>query len=222
MADEENVRRGSSHVVLDPVTVSSRARSRQDFSIVHMLAGARFSRQTKDAETRSDNDEILQLSVACVISVVAALEAYANELFFDAEVSFPGQRPEFLSGLWTYFETRQTLDKFEVALLLRNRPSLDKGKNPHQDVAALIRLRNAAVHFKSEWEDEPTTHARVTGALAGRYPMAGGNQPKFPSQWAGHACTSWAVTSAIQFVRDFEVLAQLPDVYGPFSPSLSV
>ena len=84
----ETERRTTTHLKLDPVVIHTRQRSRQDFSVVHMLAAARFSRQTKDAEVRGDRKETLQTCTACVVATVAALEAYANEVYFDGSSSF--------------------------------------------------------------------------------------------------------------------------------------
>ena len=81
------------------------------------------------------------------------------------------------------------LEKFEVASMLRDRPAVAKDRSSHQDVAAVIKLRNALVHFKSEWEGDQTTHAKVTAVLRGKYRLDSGADPGFPSSWAGHSCT---------------------------------
>ena len=222
MIAPETIRHASSSVEMGPIEISARARTRLDFSIVHMLAAARSSRHTKIAEDSGNIDETLQDCTTCVISTVAALEAYANELFFDLPSTFPGHKSEFLTAIWSFFESKGVLEKFEFALLLRNNSAIEKGQSPYQDVAALIKLRNAVVHFKSEWEDEQTTHKKVTAAIQGKYLLPDNAHPGFTSRWACHACTEWAVTCALDFVKEFEQRSNLPDVYGPFSSSLAV
>jgi hypothetical protein len=46
---------------------------------------------------------------------------------------------------------------------------MDRGIQPGQDTETLIRLRNAIVHFKPEWDEGQGTHGPVSNALEGRF-----------------------------------------------------
>src|SRR5437667_6967447 len=121
---------------------------RFNFAIQHLLGAAHFSRHVAELEQAHTGkmfggffDEILWFSSACVLSCSAGLEAYANELFVDRSEHFPDLRPEVADKLWELFEQKPTLEKFDMALLLKKKPVLDRGSRPTQDVAALVALR---------------------------------------------------------------------------------
>jgi hypothetical protein len=96
--------------------------------------------------------------------VVAHLESYANELFVDMNQNFPGVRQELLEKLWSDYERKSILEKFDLALLLREEASMRvAGVESFQSVEALVRLRNALMHFKPEWE--PAKHKQLSSEL---------------------------------------------------------
>lgn len=169
MPDDEGTGRLAGHLKVGPVKIEGRMRSRMGFSIVHMLAALRFAKQTHVAEQQADGDAVPQLASACVLSGYAALEAYANELFFAEDKMFPRQDANVVKAVWPYIEKRTVLEKFQFALVLRQAQALTKGAAPCQDFAALQDLRNALVHFKVEWEDDKTSHHKVTNALRNRF-----------------------------------------------------
>jgi hypothetical protein len=67
-------------------------------------------------------EEILWYSSACILSCWAGLEAYANELFIERFNNFPDLPPELANKLWTLLERKPTLDKLDMALLLKSDP----------------------------------------------------------------------------------------------------
>jgi len=203
-------------------TVSAQARTLQNFAVQHMLAAALFSRRVGELERTHAGapfgpfwEEILHCATASVMTSTASLEAYTNELFFERATVFPGYRSELLDRLWETFEQKSVLEKFEFALLLRGCPPLDRGVRPYQDMAALIALRNALMHFKPEWDDEATRHAKISRHLEGRFSPSPflTDALIFPRRWATHACTAWAVKSALDFADEFERAAGLGTKY---------
>jgi len=202
---------------LGHATLTATATLRTNLSIHHFLGAVRFSRQVAQIEDSNRGkpfgdffEEILWFGSACVLSSVAGLEAYANELFVDRADHFPDLRTEIADKLWELFEQKPLLEKFDMALLLKQKPLLQRGESPTQDVAALIALRNGLTHFKPEWDNQQTSHARIGQQLANRFaPSAFLPQTEgvFPRRWASHGCTRWAVQSSVSFVRDFEVQA---------------
>ena len=195
-----------------------------NFSVQHLLGAALFSRSVGEIERKHAGeqygkfwDEILQLSSACIFAAVAALEAYANELFFDRARVFPGYPSRLLDRLWETFEQKSISEKFEFALLLRNRQLMDRGARPYQDVAALIDLRNGLIHFKPEWENEAERHEQISRRLHARFSPSPflPDRLVFPRSWATHSCTKWAVESCLAFSHEFERLAGLEFTVRP-------
>jgi hypothetical protein len=205
------------------MTVTITAKTRVNLAVQHMLAAARFSREVRQLEEQHKEEQfsefwesILHHATACVLTTVASLEACANELFSDRSSLFPDYSPELMNNLWETYEQKPILQKFEFALLLLRKPVMDSGAGSYQDIKVLIELRNALTHFKPEWMNEATEHAKISAKLVSKIdggPFLPASELLFPRRWAGHSCTSWAVSSAIAFANDFERLAGLSAKY---------
>ena len=195
---------------------------RVNLAVRHLLAAARFSREVGRLEKEHQGEQlgfsesIFQHAIACVLTTAASLEAYANELFSDRHKEFSDYSPELIHSLWETYKWKPTLEKFELALLQLRKPRMDRGAPPYQKVADLIELRHALTHFKPEWMKEPDEHATISDRLAHKFegsPFLSEPELLFPRRWAGHGCTSWAVSSAIAFAKHFESVAGLPAKY---------
>ena len=192
---------------------------RANFSISHLLAAASFSRAVGTVENENKErpfgeffEDIQSNAIATVLTATAALESYANELFVDHATVFPNMPAPIMAKLWELYEMKQTLEKFEFALLLLRKERFNQGISPYQDVVSLIKLRNALVHFKPEWTDQQIVHARVSSSLKDRVdrsPFFVSGEPLFPRAWASHSTTKWAVISVLSFISAFEKLANL-------------
>ena len=212
-------------------TDTATATVRTSLSIQHLLGAARFSRQVAEIEAANAGipfgsffEEILWFASACVLSCVAGLEAYANELFVDRSEHFPELRADIADKLWELFEQKPLLEKFDMALLLKQKPLLNRGVAPAQDVAALIALRNGLTHFKPEWDNELTVHARISQQLGNRFVASAflpNTEAVFPRRWASHGCTRWALASAFAFVKEFEAQAGVPPKIVKFRERLN-
>lgn len=215
----------TTHIVLPKPTISMTVRQRINMGIPHLLSAAQFSRATKQLETLHAGqefghfwDEILAQATATVFTAVAGVEAYANELFADRASTFPNVRADVLKPLWDAYERKPLLEKYELALVLRESAAIDRKGQIYQDAELLIRLRNALVHFKPEWTDERVKHEHLSIELGKRViaspftPAA----PLFPMAWAGHSCTSWAVKCAVALILEFQRLAGLAGRIEPF------
>jgi hypothetical protein len=197
---------------------------RVSLAVQHMLAAARFSREVGAIENENKGQPwgefwggIFHRATACILTSVASLEAYANELFSDRNMLFQGYSPELLHNLWETYEQKSILEKYEFALLLFRKPSMDRGATPFQDIKTLIELRNALTHFKPEWMSEADEHRKISAKLESKIEGSSfvpSSELLFPRRWASHNCTTWAVTSAIAFAKHFEGLAgHLPPKY---------
>lgn len=200
-------------------TVQALCDIRVNLSIPHLLSASFFSRRLGEIESENAGkafgafwDELFAQASAVVFSAVAALEAYANELFIDHSKVFPELRDEVMAKLWQLYEQKPPLEKYEFALLLKQGPEFDRGSSPYQDVAALIKLRNGLTHFKPEWLGEQVEHARLSAILAHRarlgpfFPLT---EPLFPRGWASHDTAVWAIKSVVSFILKFEENSQI-------------
>jgi hypothetical protein len=72
------------------------------------------------------------------------------------------------------------------------------------DLALLIGLRNALVHFKPESENKAVRHRKLSDRLRNKFkPSTIIEGPIFPNGWATHGCTDWAVKSTVTFAHNF-------------------
>jgi hypothetical protein len=211
------------------LTAETHATSSSRFAVQYLLAAAHFSRRVGEIESRHVGepigpfwDEILWYATACVSSAVASLEAYANELFIDRSQNFPGFDAKVMDQFWEHFEGEKILDKFDLVLLLRNRPALKRGAEPAQSVIALIGLRDQLTHFKPGAAGGQKAHDKVSKGLQSLiepspfWPPG----PLFPERWASHNCATWAVNSCLAYADAFAAAAGLPPKFDLHRPRL--
>jgi hypothetical protein len=201
-----------------------------NFAVQHLLVAARLAQEVDTVETSNAGAEfgsfhevVLGSSVACVVLASAALEAYVNEIFADRAEHFSARDHALLNLLWTEYERKGVLDKFDLALRLRTGTVLDRGTTSVRAVDRLIRLRNALTHFKPEWFDEPAEHEKLSQKLegyVGRSPWLP-NEPLFPRAWATCSTTSWAVSTVLDFIACFSVASGIPDRVAKFRDRLT-
>lgn len=212
---------------VDTISVSMR----MNFSVAHLLSSAQFCRETRIIEAAhlgkplGDYWEELQAhAIATVLTSVAGLESYVNELFVDHEEVFSELPIQLTKKLWEVYEEKSILEKYEFALLLRNGQAQDKGASPYQDVCALIKLRNALTHYKPEWSDKQVEHAKLSKELCYRAtvsPFLPSYESLFPRAWMSYGTTKWAITSTTYFILDFEKRASLESKIAPFKDRLT-
>ena len=205
---------------------------RSNLSVTHILSAAMFSRAVGAIETANADkafgdfwEDMQANATATILTSVAALESYANELFVDHAEVFPELRFDIMAKLWELYEQKPILEKYDFALLLRQGDAFVRGASPHQDIAALIKLRNALVHYKPEWSNEQIEHAKVSNALnnkAVKSSYFSRADSLFPSAWVSHGTTCWAVNSVISYIDDFEKKATLKSRLAPFMDRLNI
>jgi len=156
--------------------------------------------------------------LSCIFSTVAYLEADINELFANAEEGHAdglAKDPIVLTRIraaWELVQRSATLDKYDLALALCDQPVFNKGESPYQAVALLVRLRNALIHFKPEWQpgggftDEESELSKLSKSLMKSFPensLAETYQPYFIQRCLGYGSSKWAITSSVAFVKEF-------------------
>jgi hypothetical protein len=193
------------------------------FNVQHMVAAALFARKVREIEATHDHQKGLVSGetyyahrgyvAGAVFSAVASLEATINELFIDAQHGDPyirkGADPEFaplLAERWKEVERWSTLRKYQLALNLAKKQEFNRDSSPYEEVDSLIDVRNALVHYKSEWDTDQKEHRKLEDRLKSRFvpnPFAGSNDAFFPKKCLGHGCAEWAVKSGEAFINEF-------------------
>ncbi|WP_368175945.1 hypothetical protein [Aeromonas sp. s1(2024)] len=220
---------------------------RHYLSISHLSAAALFARQCHDIEsdaiaTPIDSNERRQHNAYAVSSIIvstAFLEATINELFSDcADAHTTGgiaalPAKDIMGRLWKIGVPRTAsytiLEKYEIALELNNKPVIDKGCNPYQDVKLLVELRNALIHYEPETfvsyngNESPKLHKfekRLTGKFSIN-PLTGVGNPFYPDKLLGSGCALWAVKTAVAFTDEFFKRLDVPANYDHIRPIFS-
>lgn len=154
----------------------------------------------------------------------ASLESYANELYFGKfELPLNANAAEVI---FESMDDRRCspFEKFEMAVALRADTKLDKGRSPYQDVRLLNELRNAAVHFRPEWDDDlKGKHEAISHQLASRLKPSPffPRERLFPRSWASHGTAVWIITSVVSFLDDFYSRAKLESPLKDFKQQLT-
>jgi len=211
---------GSGNLQDGPPHVEIKLRQRSAFAVQHMMAAARFSRMCGKIEIANQNQplgdfydsQIGNVSATVMLST-ASLESNINEYLCEPEQIFPSLSGESSHSLVQLLEQKSILDKYQAVLSFRGIAEYPTGESPYQDVDALIKLRNALVHFKPEWHDEQELHRKIEGRLKGRFeinPAIGENSVFFPQQCMSYGCTKWAVYTSLAFMKNFSEHSGLP------------
>jgi len=150
--------------------------------------------------------EVLHDSLVVATSSVAALESYANELYFEGKFISPALNEPAASQVSDLIDKESILKKFALALALRANKKLDLGSPPSQNIDALIKLRNLLVHYRSEWSHDQTAHDKVAKTLKHRFersPFIPEHEPLLPKAWASLSFARWAISSVYRFMEHF-------------------
>ncbi|RZN36921.1 MAG: hypothetical protein EF813_06160 [Methanosarcinales archaeon] len=211
----------------EPINVKSKISGtlslKTDFSGHHMLSAAHFARQSaiieknyKDEITEELRAEHRAYVTGAIIVSVASLEATINEVFIraidddddDLFKDFDPTIPKVLAEFWTWDIVKRSpvIEKYRCVLSVANKEAFDCGSSPYQEMDNLIKLRNALVHYKPEWDTDLKNHKRIENRLKSRFninPFSHDNNAFFPKKCLGHGCAEWSVKSTIEFIEDF-------------------
>jgi hypothetical protein len=185
-----------------------------------LLSASLFSRASKRLEqeyTLPVSEEILSEHRAyvtgSVLSSVAAIEAAINEFFLevidrntDISKTLGKAVIETLEELWGVTEDKPILTKYQLALIASKKPRFEKDRPPFQTIDNLIKLRNALVHFRPEWDVDLKDHKKLEDRVKGQFklnPFAFPGQVFFPYKCLGHGCAQWATLMSRQFLEEF-------------------
>ncbi|MFJ2668108.1 hypothetical protein ACIO14_27560 [Nocardia fluminea] len=194
----------------------------QPFATQHLWTALHMARLCDERETEllgqgetGPDIEHKALATTAVISAACFVESYVNEIYavaaddnraLRAQMDGVDNRAAELLGLvWKGTDMAADkwalLDKYQFALAVAGKPKMNPGTNPCQNMKRLLRLRNALVHFKPEWQAHDVAH-KVEADLKGIFPgnRLYGGAPWFPQVCLAYGCAEWACDTSISFV----------------------
>lgn len=155
-------------------------------------------------------------ALAAVLLAAASLESSVNEFYQQAVdkdgnalQSFSDSQMKLLAELWPEIEKRSPMRKYQVALVALGHEPMSQGQEPYRSADGLMRLRNALVHFRPEWDDELRDHRSLEKRLSQLFPVsaladrAKGKMVWFPHKCLGAGCAEWAIESTVRFSCQF-------------------
>jgi hypothetical protein len=201
-------------------SISMTVKIRVNLSIHHLFAACRFAARVAQIEQEHAGqpfgefwEEILHNSLGVATLTVASIESYANELYFEGSILTSTLSMAAANEIAKLIDRESILQKYSIALAVQTGKHLDFGIAPVQNASALIKLRNAIVHFRSEWIGEQGKHEELSNKfLKNKFKPSAyfPNEPVFPNAWASHDFTIWALRTTIQFLDHFYSEAGVP------------
>lgn len=213
MAENERIVQAASDGIT--FTATATVSSRHYMATTHLWTARRSAQLCKEREesttdAKAGDVEHRSYAITAVLSSVAFLEGLVNEVLGDVADTPPGDTNPRTEGipssacamirtLWveSKLESKlQLLEKYQLALACAGQPRLELGEEPFQSASLLVRLRNALVHFKPEWQEHEEPH-KFKSQLKGRFEDSQlGGDPWYPNKCLGAGCASWACDTA--------------------------
>jgi hypothetical protein len=215
-----------------PITGALSVASRHYVAGQHLWSARHHARLCAELEAEKTGKTAFDIqhrayAVNAVLSAVVFLEALVNETFQDAAdgnasriVPLDHRCIERMGEFWNDPEApgqyARTLDKFQKALLLADRPQLDAGAAPYQDAKLLIGIRNRLVHFRPAWMtagEESKEEAQLKGKFVQNALMAGMGNPWFPDKCLGAGCAQWSWKTSLALADEWTKRLGIPRPY---------
>jgi len=203
---------------------------KHNFSKQHLKAAAYFAKRAAEIEaeatlTTSLSEETRSQHRAyvtgAIFSAVAALESSINELYLEARDNNPHTLKELdskkvasLAAIWPQTKGHSTLHKYQKALLTIGASKFNGKQSPWRDTESLIKLRDALVHYKPEWDNELDIHKEIEIHLRNKFNecvFVDSNSLWFPHKCLGSGCAKWSVDTITVFMHEFCQRAQIPE-----------
>ncbi len=188
------------------------AKTRFNLALHHLFAACKAAARVRANETANAGvpfgefwEDILHDSLTVAVLTVACLESYANEFYFEGSALARDLPPNAADLLASIVDRENVLSKYDVALTVRTGKRLELGQAYVQNADALIKLRNALLHFRPEWFGEQDKHKSLSKLLTYKFepsPFLVG-EGLFPRAWASASFSEWAVRTTIAFLDRF-------------------
>jgi hypothetical protein len=148
-----------------------------------------------------------------VFAATAFLEASINELYIELQnlghsetARLPAREVALLNRVWPEVSGSPILHKYQVALSLADADSYDESKPPYIDADSVLRLRDALLSCKPDWEDKRGKQQSLEKRLRMKFApnaLATTKAPWFPDRCLGAACAMWSLKTVQLFSDDF-------------------
>ncbi|MEH2546811.1 hypothetical protein V1283_003456 [Bradyrhizobium sp. AZCC 2262] len=195
------------------------ATTRYSFTAQFLRGAAIFARRAwvLDGDAGiSTSEELRSEHVACVVGsltqATAAIEAEISEITIHGPGHHLGSNGtdvaarEFLRPLAETIDGEPSLRRYDLVLHLLRKPAFDRGANPYQDAALLVRLRNELIHYKSKWGDEMDEQrlfAQLERLQFEKPVFAHPSSNFFPHKCLSPSLASWSVLTGVEFINAF-------------------
>ena len=198
---------------------------KHNFSKQHLVSAAHFATLSFQIESdpeiyESQKQEHRACVTGAVVFSVAFLEASINEFYLqaidksrNALQGLTDQQLAILAELWAVVEQQKLLAKYQIALAACGCDRFDPGADLFQGTDALVKIRNALIHYRPEWDDELKVHKKLEDGAKGRFDLNAHATPGnlwFPHQCLGAGCANWAVSQAKKFMEEFSRILNIP------------
>lgn len=200
-------------------TASAIADTRYSFSAQFIRGAAKFAKLSRDIEAdvrdppgeeaKSDHRAFV---VAAVMQSCAGLEAEIAEVAAHGPGHHLGSNGvdararDFLQPMEDMINGQGVLERYQLVLHLLGKDKFDKGSEPFQSAALLVRLRNELVHYKSRWGADMASVTLFDSLRQLKHrkpPFVSEHSNFFPHQCLGADCALWSVRVALDFIGDF-------------------
>jgi hypothetical protein len=199
-------------------------RVKSGLSQFHLSSAARFALACAKIESEEKHmewpqprwDEARSNALAAVLLAAASLESSVNEFYQQAVDRdknalnpLSESQMQLLAELWPEIEKLSPLRKHQVALVAMKQEPMSKGQEPYRSADGLVRLRNALLHFRPEWDDDLKNHRSLEQRLSQLFPVsaladrAQGQMAWFPHKCLSAGCAEWAIESTVRFSQHF-------------------
>jgi hypothetical protein len=197
---------------------------RYSFTAQFLVGAALFARRAREIEDTTQ-------PVTTIMQSVAAIEAEISETIIHGPGHHLGSNGmdkdarDFLLPLANVLDNCPSLERYELVLHLLQKSSLNRGAEPFQAAALLVRLRNELVHYKSVWGKELESKKLIKQLKQLRF-KAPSFIPKssnlFPHKILCSSCASWSVTIAKEFINRFYAHLNIKSPLEPYESKLTV
>src|SRR6266403_4070973 len=190
--------------------------TRYSFTAQFLRGAAIFTRRAHEIDEASISEELQSDYRACVVGAVTQAAAALETEISEVTVHGPGHHlgsngidaaaRDFLLPLADTIDGESTLTRYDVVLHLLRKAAFDKGAQPYQPAALLVRLRNELIHYKSKWAeqmDQEKLIARLKQLGFDRPAFASVHTNFFPHQCLSASLSSWSVMTSAGFIDAF-------------------
>ena len=160
------------------------------------------------------------ICASAIFTSGAFLEALINEIYAEIVDGGPhidvGRTSEMVRALWRRDIPRTarfaTLEKYQILLDILGKPAFEAGASHYQDADAVVRLRNALIHYEPESvvimsaDPNELTIQKMQKQLSGKFPQddfENGFFSFFPDRCLCAGSVAWAKRSVIDFADEF-------------------